>query len=103
MNGSGKLLSSQGQIVYEGGFAGNEFDGFGILHHIRDGAVLRYEGLFKNSLKHGIGKLYYRNGDVFLGEFRQDQIEGVGILITGKGISNYGIWKGGVLQKNSLS
>lgn len=40
----------------------------------------KYEGTFKESKKEGIGCLYFENGDNFLGEFANDQVNGLGIF-----------------------
>jgi len=36
----------------------------------------QYEGQFVNSQFHGIGRLTHRNGNVYVGEFRNNMIEG---------------------------
>ena len=40
-----------------------------------------YEGEFKNDLKDGKGKIIYNNGDIFIGEFKKDLKEGNGKMI----------------------
>jgi len=41
----------------------------------------RYEGEFANNyrMKDGYGKIYYKNGDIYEGEFKSDQFNGIGI------------------------
>lgn len=44
----------------------------------QDGFV-KYEGLFNDNYKNGIGYMHFNNGDVFLGEFKNDNAEGYGV------------------------
>ena len=52
-------------------FAYDNFD------NIDDGWI-RYEGDFVNDTKNGIGTLYLHGGDVFFGEFKEDEVHGKG-------------------------
>ena len=38
----------------------------------------RYEGNYMNGVKSGVGKLLFPNGDIYEGEFRDNQMHGVG-------------------------
>lgn len=76
-------------MKYIGGFKSNKFNGLGIefvnttkenteyknfMENLNDGEihVTKYEGLFINNIRDGIGYLHYDNGDYFLGEFSQN-------------------------------
>ena len=43
----------------------------------------RYEGEWRSGLKHGHGKMVYANGDVYEGDWMDDQRAGLGVLTLG--------------------
>ena len=78
MNVLGELSNDCGQIIYEGGFKDNIFDGFGVLFNRNKTQSQKsnyndlnknlnnwenYQGLFKNNLRNGIGFINFNNGD----------------------------------------
>lgn len=111
LNGYGKLTDSKGRLVYEGEFAGNQFEGIGILFNhestgdrieARSGTSIpdnwvRYEGLFHANQKSGNGYLFYGDGSQFAGEFDGDVASGFGALRSASGEVARGVWKNGVL------
>lgn len=60
----------------------------------------RFEGVFKNGIKEGIGYLHFHNGAVFLGEFKNDRANGIGVIECSNGEKQIGIWKENSLFKN---
>lgn len=94
MHGKGKLYYPSQKIAYDGSFYEDDFHGKGKLYNqiqsLEDGVIdvghlkkfqeywKEYEGDFFSNKKHGFGILVYRNGDKFFGNFRNDEIEGVG-------------------------
>ena len=115
LNGLGIIYNKEKKIIYEGGFLNNEFDGHGTIYNnlgslnkIRvdfrdfnfiDNNWIKFDGMFCKSLKSGIGYLYFKNGDVFLGEFKDDKIHGFGVFrFDDEKI--LGIWENNVFVKN---
>ena len=39
-----------------------------------------YEGMWENDKKHGKGKYTFKNGDIYIGEFKYNEISGKGIF-----------------------
>ena len=118
MSGLGKLYYSSGSLAYEGGFKDNKVHGKGIMHNERMNDLennfeakinfenfskvgenwISFEGIFQNDMKNGIGKWHFSNGDVFIGEFKSDKVEGKGMYISDFGRKkNIGIWKKNLL------
>eukprot|EP00756_Hemistasia_phaeocysticola_P054553 Hpha_TRINITY_DN30464_c0_g1::TRINITY_DN30464_c0_g1_i1::g.167975::m.167975 len=48
------------------------------------GTSYRYQGGMKNGKRHGEGKIFYENGDVFVGYFKDGKRHGVGRITYGK-------------------
>jgi hypothetical protein len=46
------------------------------VHRWIDGT--RYEGSFKDCLKHGFGKEYFANGDTYVGNYQNGKPDGYG-------------------------
>ena len=118
MSGLGKLYYSSGSLAYEGGFKDNKVHGKGIMHNefnneseINFEAKIKFEnfskvgenwisfeGIFHNDMKNGIGKWHFSNGDVFIGEFVSDKVDGKGMFISDFGRKKIiGIWKNNLL------
>ena len=71
MNGKGTLYFSDGNIIYDGEWLDDKYEGNGKLFNI-NGEY--YIGQFKNGLKHGKGKEYDKNGNIIYdGEFINDK------------------------------
>jgi hypothetical protein len=68
------------------------------------GQLLQYKGNFHQGSKSGHGELFYRNGDSYCGQFRDNKFQGQGIyrsksLDNESGISKYeGNWQNGYRQ-----
>ena len=70
-------------------------DGFGI-YKWNDGGPNdgdRYEGLYKNGVKHGQGRYFWSNGNAFEGEYMNGVRNGMGIMYTDDGDWYEGLWK----------
>lgn len=95
-------------MIYQGGFKDGEFDGYGIIvnteKHHREGSPNyrnlgdqencweKYEGTFKESEKNGVGYIHFNNGDLFVGEFKDDKANGLGVYTSAEH-KVFGIWE----------
>lgn len=78
VKGRGTLYSPQGDMVYDGEFDANAYNGTGKYY---ENGQLRYEGGFKDNLYEGEGKLYRDNGVLrYEGSFHLGRMSGEGIL-----------------------
>ena len=77
MHGRGIAHDKDGNIIYEGEFKNNEFDGKG-KRYLDNGKF--YEGEFINGKYHGKGKLFFENGNFYEGEFINGKSHGKGII-----------------------
>lgn len=118
MSGLGKLYYDSGSLAYEGGFLNNKVDGHGIMYNdlqikstvrgnntndFRDlenvgNYWVSFEGIFKQDMKHGVGKWLLANGDVFWGCFAEDKADGYGEYRSsaeygGEPHTFLGVWK----------
>ena len=77
LNGKGKMYYPDKR--YEGEFKINDSikEGFGIIYY-KNGDI--YEGEFKNNKLDGIGIYYFKNGDRYEGEFKDGRYNGIGTL-----------------------
>lgn len=62
--------------IYQGEMAHNLRNGFGIYQY--ENKYFRYEGEWKNGIKHGQGKLIMKDGSYIEGEFKNGEIFGKG-------------------------
>lgn len=58
---------------------------------------ISYEGGFRNGKKNGFGRMTYRDGTVYEGEFKDNAIDGKGKYTT-KAHQWEGTWKEGYLE-----
>ena len=78
VKGSGTLYSPQGDIVYDGEFDANAYNGTGKYY---ENSQLKYEGTFKDNLYEGEGKLYRDNAALWYeGSFHLGHMSGEGTL-----------------------
>ena len=61
----GKGVYTQNGVSISGVWTNNHLNGDGIM----DCVAFRYEGGFKNSMRHGIGKEVLKDGTIYQGEF----------------------------------
>lgn len=79
-NGHGTLYNLEGEIEYIGDFVDDVFDGNGInyLYGSSNKFYEKYEGQFKNGVRHGEGKYYFLNKSWYEGSFINGVKEGKG-------------------------
>ena len=76
-HGYGKYVSNNEKIVYEGYWENGLKSGKGVL--TKNGATC--EGIWKNGNLNGIGKMTWPSGNVYQGEFTNNQITGNGFML----------------------
>lgn len=78
VKGNGTLYGPQGNLVYNGEFDANAYNGMGKYY---ENSRLKYEGSFKDNLYEGEGKLYRGNEALWYeGSFHLGHMSGDGIL-----------------------
>lgn len=60
---------------------------------------MKYDGNFENDCKHGLGILYFKNGEKYIGNFIQDAIFGEGAFYRKNGEVILGVWENNMLIK----
>ena len=93
LNGKGKMYYPDKR--YEGEFKINDSikEGFGIIYY-KNGDI--YEGEFKNNMYDGIGVYYFKNGDRYKGEFKDGMCNGIGTYYFYNGGRYEGLFKNGI-------
>ena len=66
-------------LVVKGRRIAGRYEGYVEIDYKLDKYVERYEGYVANSFRHGYGKLYYRSGDIFEGNFIEGKRSGYGV------------------------
>ena len=114
MFGIGRLFDSKKRLVFEGEFLHNLFEGLGIQYNFSEeryqrtqmglGMTLpldwiRYEGLFHEGKKSGIGTLYFADGSRYYGDFDKDQANGYGSYFKGNEVVR-GFWNNNLHKPN---
>ena len=92
-----KLFSVSSRI--QGCLAGDCIGGKGVL--MVNGDI--YIGEFKNNLRHGIGICYYFNGSEYKGAWQGDKQHGNGALTYSDGRIRSGFWSENIYQGSSVS
>ena len=67
--GEGKLIINSNKRTYKGTFKNNKFIK-GTCHFAEDNST--YNGEWQDEKMHGVGVIYYSDGKIFIGEFRED-------------------------------
>lgn len=96
MNGKGTLYYPNDDVAYDGNWKDDQLHGYGTLFNeevvllektfdYQDWSFveeywIKYEGEFCMDNKHGKGKLYLSNGEIFEGNFKEDMVDGEGVL-----------------------
>lgn len=93
MHGIGTYLESTGEI-YQGEFQDGRENGFGL----RVFPTGRYEGQWRQGLRHGRGVMVWINGNLFRGEFREGLPEGPGEFYSVEGGWFRGNWRAGCFR-----
>jgi hypothetical protein len=110
-HGAGTILSSdRKRIIYKGDFTYGKIHGAGIYYYYQTrknthkktvsstsapDKVSRYEGEFKEMLRHGTGTYHLPDGSVYSGQFRDNQFCGRGTFTWPDGSVYDGEWKDG--------
>ena len=108
MHGYGRLYNTAGQLLYEGEFNENKFAGVGVQysnglpppeHEKGLGAVpwTKYEGIFYDNQREGLGRLFFADGSEFSGHFKDGKAHGIGAITWIDGTKQTGEWKENVL------
>lgn len=106
---NGNVKHGEGELVlkakkgftfrsYKGYFANDKFDGEGQLVFREYMDEKEYKGSFKSGRRHGYGTIYYKNGDVYVGEIYEDMRQGKGKLTFGRGGWVDGQWRKDLLD-----
>mgnify|MGYP000922459573 FL=1 len=93
MEGFGRLYYDENTLAYEGTWVADKFHGKGTVYNNNPSPCdeefdymnfdnignfwVKYDGEFRDDLKHGTGVLYLSNGDKFVGVFVDDLAHGV--------------------------
>ena len=114
LNGFGRLFDAKKRLVFEGEFADNNFEGVGIQYNYPEdnqakiqmalGMALptnwvRFEGLFHNGLRSGMGSLYFADGSRFHGDFDSNKANGYGRYVKNNEVVR-GAWRDNVHLPN---
>ena len=109
MTGNGTLYAADGRKIYEGEWKNGLYHGRGTLYNLNPKQIdnsydikifnieektwLKYEGDFVEEKWNGIGKLYFTNGDMFYGEFKNNMLNGKGTFYKLEYTTLTGVWK----------
>lgn len=89
MHGKGVLYLPNGKVEYQGEWAEDEPDGWGVYYAYdspeNSKVWRRYEGQLRRGEMEGRGKLTFANGVIYEGEFRNGNIFGRGKRIDPQG------------------
>ncbi|CAD8079446.1 unnamed protein product [Paramecium sonneborni] len=112
--GNGRLKSKSGDLIYEGEFLKGQYHNFGVQYFYNTNKLQKsydfqncqdimkyakqYEGYFQLGMKHGDGKLILNNGEYYIGEFRNDQLNGCGQFDQLTKNRVIGFWNNGILR-----
>jgi hypothetical protein len=91
-----KLFSASSRI--QGCLVGDCIGGNGTL--MVNGDI--YMGDFKNNLRHGVGICFYFNGSAYKGDWQGDKQHGNGELTYADGTTRKGIWSKNIYQGSSI-
>jgi hypothetical protein len=96
-HGYGKLYTLKGEVLYEGLWAGDLYNGPGTYCGEEGDS---YTGEWKNGKRHGIGTYVGTDGVTYEGEWANDQRHGKGVERNASGeIISDGTWKKNELQQ----
>lgn len=115
MEGRGQILDLMDNVLYDGWFKDNEFEGIGTLVSLEGAAlplpaepyldlsalkscISGYSGQFSHSLFNGLGTIKYAEGSEFSGQFKHGKAEGMG-LWTSASHKVQGFWSANQLVR----
>ncbi len=103
MTGLGKIIAPDGS-QYEGCWVNGEMYGFGTytFPDNNEQGLAFYTGDNRNGKFEGYGAWYWKDGSIYYGQFKGDNMNGQGVLIDTEknGEITSGIWKDGKLVRN---
>jgi DNA polymerase III epsilon subunit family exonuclease len=101
--GQGTINLSDGTIE-TGTLIDGKLNGLGTkIWKLKDKSIdARYEGQFKDGLRHGHGLLNYSNGSIFDGNWDEDKRSGYGVLTWPNGDQYKGDWSNGKMTGKAI-
>ncbi|WP_442947531.1 protein kinase domain-containing protein [Nostoc sp.] len=104
LSGKGVMIFKNGSR-YAGEFKNNKRNGCGIYLYLPNRISYKYNyvGQFVNDKFEGLGKITWKDGKEYRGNFKAGNCEGKGILIFADGSSKSGIWQYDKLPGTNLS
>lgn len=89
-DGSGKLYSSSGEILYDGNWKDNVKEGSGSEYCGALGG--RYEGEYRAGEREGDGIFYFKDGSRYEGKWESGVRNGMGVFIGADGTASAQVW-----------
>ncbi|GGG15667.1 hypothetical protein GCM10007425_07480 [Lysinibacillus alkalisoli] len=87
--GEGMMYYPNGRIMYVGEFMWQNRQGFGKLYEDNEASELLYEGYYFDDMRHGKGILYEQGIKVAEGQFKENVMQGEGVLYYPSGAKKY--------------
>ncbi|WP_375469681.1 MORN repeat-containing protein [uncultured Nostoc sp.] len=102
--GKGVMIFKNGSR-YDGEFKNNQRNGCGIFFYPSRSSSYKYNyvGQFVNDKFEGLGKMRWKDGNEYRGNFKAGTCEGQGIFQFADGSFKSGIWQNGKLRGSNLS
>lgn len=94
MQGTGQLFDSQNNLIYDGKWKDDHYEGSGRLMGY-DTDWTKYEGQFRCGKMQGFGQMWFRDGKRYKGQFRNDLPSGKGRMFGRNGDIQTGVWEKG--------
>jgi len=91
MEGEGQLVDSDGNLVYEGQWKDDHYEGKGRLVG-RGTDWIKYEGEFRGGRMEGFGEILFKDGKRYKGQFINDVPHGKGRMFLRNNQVQNGIW-----------
>ena len=104
LSGKGVMIFKNGSR-YDGEFKNNQRNGCGIFLYPPSSSSYKYNyvGQFVNDKFEGLGKIRWKDGNEYRGNFKAGTCEGQGIFQFADGSFKSGIWQNGKLPGSNLS
>eukprot|EP01036_Dinobryon_divergens_P030018 gene30018-39205_t len=99
-HGKGKIVFAKGgysEESYEGDWVDDQWHGYGIYKYRKDEGTV-FEGQWCRGVRQGKGKITYRDGSFYRGDFNKDQMWGKGIYVGSDGTQYDGEWRANMRQ-----
>jgi eukaryotic-like serine/threonine-protein kinase len=102
LNGKGTMVFNNGNR-YDGEFKNGLRNGCGKFSYGEGYSVKYYIGEYVNDKYHGLGKIKWKDGSEYRGNFKEDKCDGQGILQLADGSIKSGIWQNGDLLGSNIT